>query len=77
MESRVKKVISNVFLIDESQITDDLSPDTLTQWDSIGHLNLITGLEEEFGIIYSEDQIVEMLNLKLVYEVTKEALSYE
>jgi acyl carrier protein len=37
-------------------------------------LNLITSLEEEFDIVFTEEQIIEMLNLPLVIEITTEAV---
>jgi len=35
------------------------------------HMNLIVALEEEFGVTFSEDEIVEMLNYKLIKETLK------
>ena len=75
MENRIKRVMANVFLIEVSDIKENASPDSILQWDSIGHLNLITSLEEEFDIVFSEDQIIEMLNLPLVIEITREAIN--
>jgi acyl carrier protein len=74
MDSRLKQVFSNVFLVDSNTITDETSPDNLASWDSIGHLNLITSIEEEFDVIFTEDQIIEMLNFKLVCLITNEAI---
>ena len=74
MEEKIKKIMANVFLIEESQIEKYASPAEIIQWDSIGHLNLITSLEEEFDIVFTDEQIIEMLNLPLVIEITKEAL---
>lgn len=75
MENRIRKIMSNVFLINESDIKEDASPETISQWDSIGHLNLITSIEEEFDILLDQDQIVEMLNLNLVIVITQEAIA--
>lgn len=75
MENRIRKIMSNVFLINESDIKEDASPETISQWDSIGHLNLITSIEEEFDILFNQDQIVEMLNLNLVIVITQEAIA--
>ena len=75
MENRIKRVMANVFLIEEHDIDENASPDSISQWDSIGHLNLITSLEEEFEIVFTEEQIIEMLNLPLVIEITNEAVN--
>lgn len=76
IEDKVKKVMGNVFGIDALLISDETSPDTLLKWDSIGHMNLIFALEEEFNIQFSETQIVEMMNYPLILCVLKEIISY-
>ncbi len=73
MEERVKKIMADVFLLDISEINENSSPDSIPQWDSIGHLNLVTAIEEEFGIKIEDDQITQMLNFKLVVEIIKES----
>jgi acyl carrier protein len=74
MESKLNKIFSDVFLVDINSINESISQDSLSQWDSIGHLNLITSIEEEFSIIFSEQEITDMLNYKLVLIILKEAI---
>ncbi len=66
MEERIKNVMAAAFGIDVADISDDASPDTITGWDSIGHMKLVVALEEEFGIQFNDDQIAELLNFKLI-----------
>jgi len=75
MEQKLKELLANVFSIEISEINPLSSPDSIPQWDSIGHLNLITSIEEEFGIYFDEEQIIQMLNFQLVNEITKEAIN--
>jgi len=72
MEERIKQIMADVFLVDISEINEDTSPQNLVQWDSLAQLNLITALEEEFDIALTNDQVVEMLNFKLVLMTVKE-----
>lgn len=74
MEERIKEIMADVFLLNVEEIEANASQDSIEAWDSIGHLNFITALEEEFDLMFDEDQIVEMLNLQLVIEITKEAI---
>tara|TARA_B110000977_G_C11053185_1_gene483079 strand:- start:71 stop:307 length:237 start_codon:yes stop_codon:yes gene_type:complete len=74
MERRLKKIFADVFLVDPNLIEDSTDKHSLDEWDSLGHLNLITSIEEEFQIIFTEEQIIEMLNFKLVCLITKEAI---
>jgi acyl carrier protein len=66
MEKRIKEIMSVVFETDLSMITDDASPETLDIWDSLKHMNLITALEEEFHVTFSDNEILEMLSYKLI-----------
>lgn len=66
MEDKVKEIMATVFETEASMINETSSPDTIENWDSIRHMNLIIALEEEFGIQLNDDQISEMTNFKLV-----------
>jgi acyl carrier protein len=75
MEEKIKKIMSDVFLIDISTINNSSSQDTIENWDSIGHLNLITSLEETYKIIFDEEEIIQMLNFELVCLITIEKIN--
>ncbi|MBV9878867.1 MAG: acyl carrier protein [Gemmatirosa sp.] len=45
---RVKQVMALTFNVPAESIADDASQDTVAAWDSLGHANLVLGLEEEF-----------------------------
>ena len=53
----------NVFLkslsIDASKLNDKLKYNDIPEWDSIGHMTLISGLEDEFKISIETDDIVD------------------
>ena len=66
MEKKIKAVMSAVFDVDAESIDDNSSPDTIANWDSLRHMSLIVGLEEEFGVNFTEDDISTMLNYKLI-----------
>jgi acyl carrier protein len=66
MEEKVRLIMARIFEVEVDEIGEDASPDTIENWDSLHHLNLILSLEEEFGITFSEDEIVELLNYQLI-----------
>ncbi len=74
IDDKVKSVLSNVFGIDCALITEETSPDTVEKWDSLGHMNLVFALEEEFNIQFNETQIIEMMNYPLILCVLKEII---
>ena len=72
MEEKIKEIMALIFKCDASVINDDTSPDNLEEWDSLRHINLVVALEEEFGVNFSEDEIVDMMNFKLMKIIIKE-----
>ncbi len=71
-EHKLKEVLSRIFNVDLNLITDDASPDTIENWDSLRHMNLVLALEEEFDVEFTDDQVVEILSYKLIRIVLKE-----
>lgn len=48
---KLNKVLCDVFDFKKTEdINDDLGPDDIESWDSLGHVDLITNLEEIFDI---------------------------
>jgi acyl carrier protein len=72
IKEKIIATMSSVFNIATAEIKDNASSDTLPNWDSIGHMNLILALEEEFNLIFSDEETVEMINLKLISYIINE-----
>ena len=66
IENRIKTVISSVLNISKSEINNKTSSDTIKSWDSLKHMNIIVGLEEEFDIEFDADEIGNLLNYELI-----------
>lgn len=62
MDEQIKKVMSAVFGLDENQINENSSTDTIENWDSLQHINLIMALEEEFDLEFESDDITKMIS---------------
>ena len=66
MENRIKQVMSDVLNVDIADINEDTSPETLEEWDSLKQMNLIVSLEEEFNLEFTDEEIEDLLNFKLI-----------
>lgn len=44
-------------------------------WDSLGHLNLILAIEDEFKIKFTTSQIIEIISIKKIIKTIKEKIS--
>jgi acyl carrier protein len=72
MKDKVKKIIASVFNLEFGSIQDNASPDSISNWDSLNHMNLVVSLEEEFNIRFTDEEISEMLNLDLIVFTIKQ-----
>ena len=71
MENRLKQIIADLFNISEDKINERSSPDNISDWDSMGHINLIMALEEEFDISFTADEVTEMQSVKDIVQTLR------
>ena len=69
---KIEAVVARVFNLDPSEVTDQTSKDTLAEWDSMGHLSLITGLEEEFKVSLAIADAMEMTSVQHIKKILKD-----
>jgi acyl carrier protein len=61
-------VVNRVFP-DESNIEIHTTKRDLISWDSIGHLNLILEVEDEYGISFLKEEIESIDTIQKLYDV--------
>lgn len=66
MEQKVKKIMSQIFRVAEDHIREDASSLTIDSWDSLAHMNLIAALEEEFGVQFQDQEIIQMTSFEAI-----------
>lgn len=74
LKKKITDVMSLVFEVPAEQINEHSSADTIENWDSLRHLNLILALEEEFGVTIPDEEVGNMVNFQIVNHVIKENL---
>ena len=57
---KIESIFSSVFSIPEDTIKDSTELKSITSWDSMTHMVLITRLEEEFQVQLTGDEIADM-----------------
>jgi len=72
MKKQLFQTMSNLFDIPIEIINEKSSPDSIETWDSLNHIKLIMALEEEFNVTFTDDQIVDMLNVESILLKLKE-----
>ena len=66
LDKKIKNIMANVFKVKLEKINNDTSPNSIEEWDSLKHLNLIVALEEEFEIKLDEDEIASMISFPII-----------
>ena len=62
MENKIKydTAFIECFEIDETTVViEDLEYESIIEWDSVGHMGLIAGIEEAFGIELEMDDVID------------------
>ena len=55
-------------------VVDDLEYASIPQWDSVAHMSLIVGLEDEFDIMIEIDDVIDMSSFKKAKEIVSKYL---
>lgn len=71
LDQRLKKVFSDSLGVDMKIIKDTLEYNTISEWDSVGHMSLIAAIEEEFDIMIETDDIIDMSSFKIAKDIVK------
>ena len=66
MKDKIREIMSGVLEVPVETITDEASRNTIKSWDSMRHLLLILAIEEEFGVHFPDNEIVELLSLEAI-----------
>ncbi len=57
--------------IEKKNFKEDLKYNEIPEWDSIGHMTLISALEEKYQISFDTDDIVDFSSFKKGIEILK------
>ena len=68
--SKYKKAFTETFSIEDKDL-EKLEYQSIDNWDSIGHMTLMSSLEETFGISIETDDIVDFSSFEKGKEILK------
>tara|TARA_Y100000814_G_C12102445_1_gene324188 strand:- start:145 stop:351 length:207 start_codon:yes stop_codon:yes gene_type:complete len=63
-KQKYQEIFVKSLSIKENQFSNELKYNEIPEWDSIGHMTLISGLEEGFGISIETDDIIDFSSVK-------------
>ena len=68
-ENKLKKTFGSALSVAEDKINDSLEYNGIPEWDSIGHMTLISAIEDEFKISIETDDIIDFSGFKKGKEI--------
>ncbi len=69
---RIHTVVSRVFRVSVDALRDDVRRGTLEEWDSLGHVMLVSALSEEFEIQISPERALQMYTIGDIKQIIHE-----
>ena len=66
--NKLKTIFKNTFELKDEVKIENLKYNEINEWDSIGHMNLISNIEDQFKLTMDTDEIV---NFSSFHEGTK------
>lgn len=75
IRSKCIEVFSKVMEVSSDSINDSTSPDTIENWDSLLHVELIANLEETFSIQISPEEGIELEAFKEIISCVENKIS--
>jgi acyl carrier protein len=69
MVDRLANVFQKAFGFETNNFSLKLEPEQVPNWDSVGHMNLVMHLEQEFQQHFEVDEIMEMSSPAKIMEI--------
>ena len=70
-KQKYKDIFIKSLAMDGKKFNENVKYNEITEWDSIGHMTLMSGLEEGFSITMETDDIVDFSSFKKGIEILK------
>ena len=70
-KSNYTKMFISSLNLDENNFSEEIQYNEVDEWDSIGHMTLISALEEEYKITFETDDIIDFSSFKKGIEILK------
>lgn len=66
LSKQVREVVAAIFDMNVAEVTDETSYESNKAWDSVGHINLMLALQEEFSIMILPEQSEELTSVAAI-----------
>ena len=71
---QIKKIIAESLEVTEDQLTEDTAIGDIPEWNSLGHIVIISSLEKEFSISFDPEIIMDLEDISDIVAAIEERL---
>ncbi|WP_107840298.1 acyl carrier protein [Metasolibacillus meyeri] len=68
-EQKLRVIFAESLGIDEGQITDELTYNSIPEWDSIAHMALVSEIDDQFDTMLDTDDVLDMSTFAKAKEI--------
>jgi acyl carrier protein len=72
--TKVQAAFGSTFGIDPQSVTLESTPNDIPAWDSMGHVELASSLEQAFTVSFDVDDLMAMENVKEICKIVQSKL---
>ena len=76
-KEKYKETFIKSLSINQEKFNEKIKYNEIEEWDSIGHMTLISGLEESFSITFETDDIIDFSSYKKGQEILSKKYNNE
>jgi acyl carrier protein len=62
----IEALIADVLAVDVDALNDQSGRSTVTEWDSVAHLNVIAAVEETYDVMFTSAEMRELSSIGLI-----------
>lgn len=66
---KLNEIFRDIFDDDEIVVTPETNSDSIEDWDSLEHINLVVAIEKTFDLKFSMDEVTGMQNVGEMVEI--------
>jgi len=71
IDQRVRQTLARVFHLSAGEVAGDLRMGHFPLWDSMGHMQLLIEIEQEFGLTFPTYEIAELLSTQAIIKAVE------
>jgi acyl carrier protein len=77
MDTRIRRVFREVFNDGQMEIWDAMSAQDVMGWDSLAQVKLLIGLEEDFGVKFTTQEVTQLTSIANIKKALERKLVHQ